>query len=133
MKIANMGGGPTFAIVGPNRIEEWRFSGVDFDGFWSASCTLVEAKYGYRQFLEQDLDGEWGPREIFNRSGRRLDFMTSTLEDFPRQAGRQQKTIDSNMPPASLIWYFSDEVVRNYVRRTFELRGVSVLCTHEPF
>ncbi len=131
LKIANMGGGPTFAIVGPNRIEEWRFSGVDFDGFWSASCTLVEAKYGYRQFLEQDLDGEWGPREIVNSSGQRLDFMSKTFDKFTSQADRQHKTIESNMPPASLTWYFSDNIVRDYVSELFEDRELPVPCIYE--
>ncbi|WP_240613777.1 Tox-REase-5 domain-containing protein, partial [Salinicola acroporae] len=134
-KIANMGGGSTFAIVGPNRIEEWRFNGVDFDGFWSASCTLVEAKYGYRQFLEQDWLGRWQPREIVNSQsqGKQLDFMASTLADFPRQADRQYAAIESHIPPASLVWYFSDGVVRDYVGRAFSATRLPVQCIYEPF
>ncbi|SPJ33565.1 Tox-REase-5 domain-containing protein [Kushneria phyllosphaerae] len=132
LKIANMGGGPHFATVGPNRIEEWKF-GVDFDGFWSASCTLIEAKYGYRRFLEQDLDGEWGPRLIVNSRGKRLDFMSKTINGFPVQARQQYYTIEGNMPPAQLLWYFSDEVVRNYVDEQFNDSLLPVPCIYEPF
>ncbi|WP_157958701.1 Tox-REase-5 domain-containing protein [Salinicola sp. CPA57] len=133
LKIANMGGGPTFAIVGPNRIEEWRFSSVDFDGFWSASCTLVEAKYGYRQFLEQDLDGNWEPRVIVNSRGQRLDFMSKAIKGFPTQASQQYDAIKSNTPPAQLAWYFSDDVVRDYVSRVFLAARLPVPCIYEPF
>lgn len=132
LQIANMGGGPAFAIVGPNRIEEWRFGGVDFDGFWAASCTLVEAKYGYRQFLEQDWLGRWRPREIVNSGGQKLDFMLKALEMFPEQASKQLRAIQPNMPPAQLLWYFSDEVVRDYVAERFANSGLPVPCIYEP-
>lgn len=132
LKIANKGGDPHFTIVGHNRIQEWKFAGVDFDGFWSPSCTLVEAKYGYRQFLEQDLDGIWGPKEIVNSRGQRLDFMATILDDFPRQAGKQQKAIEGNMPPAQLLWYFSDDIVRDYVSKAFASARLRVPCVYEP-
>jgi len=133
LKIAHMGGGPTFAIVGPNRIEEWRFSGVDFDGFWAASCTLVEAKYGYRQFLEQDWLGRWQPREIVNSQRKHLDFMSKAIKGFPTQASQQYDTIKGNTPPAQLSWYFSNEVVRNYVEEQFNDRFLPVPCVYESF
>ncbi|WP_353980135.1 Tox-REase-5 domain-containing protein [Salinicola endophyticus] len=132
LKIANMGSGPTFAIVGPNRIEEWQFNGVDFDGFWSARCTLVEAKYGYRQFLEQDWLGRWQPREIVNSQGNRLDFMSKALDEFPVQASRQQGAIANNIPPAQLSWYFSDNVVRDYTAERFMNRRLPTPCLYEP-
>ncbi|MDH4571510.1 hypothetical protein CUR86_02870 [Salinicola acroporae] len=125
LKIANMGGNPIFSIVGPNKIEEWKFNSVDFDGFWSASCTLVEAKYGYGSWLERNIEGEWQPRSI--------PFMSKLIDSFISEASAQSVAIRKNMPPATLNWFFSDSHVKELTEDEFSETGLIISCHLKGF
>ncbi|MBY6029742.1 restriction endonuclease fold toxin 5 domain-containing protein [Halomonas sp. DP8Y7-1] len=122
--IANMGGGPFFNMVG-GRIQEWRYNGVDFDGFWSSSCTLVEAKKGYERFLSIDENG-------IIREGK-VPFMITTIRNFITEAQAQVDAIAGSKPLATLRWYFSAQSVYLYFLDMFESRDMKIECYFLPY
>lgn len=133
IQIANMGGYPHFAILGKNLVEEWKYRGTWFDGFWEFECTLVEAKHGYRTFLKRNDEGAWVPRTIVNSRGESLDFLAKGLMDFTTAATRQMLLLADNTPPTTLIWFFSDVEVWRYCNKVFHRQKLRVKCVWEPF
>ncbi|MCA0973659.1 restriction endonuclease fold toxin 5 domain-containing protein [Halomonas denitrificans] len=115
--IANMGGGPFFNMV-DGKIQEWKYNGVDFDGFWSSSCTLVEAKKGYEKFLIRGNDGEWIPG--------RAPFMETVLDNFNNEAELQIFALNDSRPQAKLRWYFSADPTYQYFQIIFELKDMQI-------
>jgi hypothetical protein len=80
---------------------EWNFSGVDFDGFWSKDCTLVEAKARYDQFFSKEtLEPKW----FFDTFGA------------PRMIAqaKTQSTVANPNPPVGLNWYFMEPISYGY-------------------
>jgi len=67
LRIANLKAGPEKFAALPSgnkdqyQVTEWSYNGIsDFDGFWRAQCTLVEAKGNYDQFLDMPwVDDNW--------------------------------------------------------------------------
>lgn len=132
LQIANKGGFPHFQIKGTNRIEEWLYKGIFFDGFWEPECTLVEAKCGYKKFFEQTVTGSWKLRTVVNSRGEEFDFLSKQISKFADDALIQAAALQGNMPPARLYWFFSEIIVWNYCNRLFMRNGVPVSCFHEP-
>ncbi|MBY5942402.1 restriction endonuclease fold toxin 5 domain-containing protein [Halomonas sp. DP5N14-9] len=121
--IANMGGGPFFGMAN-GRLQEWKYNGVDFDGFWSNSCTLVEAKKGYDKFLIKK--GKiWQPKDI--------PFMISTIDSFRIEAQSQIDAIEDSIPPATLRWYFSAHPTYLYFRKLFKGSRLGIECQFLPY
>jgi hypothetical protein len=85
---------------------EWSFSGVDFDGFWSKNCTLVEAKARYDQFFSRaTLEPKWF-------------FDTFSAPRIIVQA-KTQSTVAIPNPPAGLNWYFMEPMSYGYFSKIF--------------
>ncbi|MBS8268883.1 hypothetical protein DYI26_09140 [Halomonas litopenaei] len=122
--VANMGGGPIFAMVN-GKIQEWKYRGVDFDGFWSNSCTLVEAKKGYERFFVVDDEGIITPRNI--------PFMESILEGFHDEADSQLVAIADSRPSATLRWYFSEKTVYLYFKIRYSFSGKNIESHFLPY
>lgn len=82
---------------------EWKWSGLDFDGFQSGMCLLQEAKADYDQFLLKD--------------GRPIWFFEG-FEDMKNQAIKQSAVaVPKNI--VSLSWYFmtpkTHRLMRDYL------------------
>ncbi len=96
---------------------EWQFSGLDFDGFKSAECLLVEAKAEYDQFLEQQPDGSIAPKAWY------ASFETKMLPQ-----ARTQAIAALQGAPARLHWYFQTPLAYQYMapalRRTIPLQPI---------
>lgn len=122
--IANMGGNPIFSMAN-GKVQEWKYNGVDFDGFWSYSCTLIEAKKGYESFFVRANDGSWIPGKV--------PFMGESLNAFLEQADEQSMTIGDNRPTASLRWYFSAQPTYQYFQELFRLSFIEVDCYFYPY
>ncbi|WP_371765335.1 restriction endonuclease fold toxin 5 domain-containing protein [Massilia sp.] len=84
---------------------EWNFQGIDFDGFKSQGCLLLEAKALYDQFFESAIE----PKFFFEYTG---------LKKILDEAGRQSKVIDSS-PPSQLHWHFMQPLSRAYFAKQF--------------
>ena len=84
---------------------EWNFQGIDFDGFKSQGCLLLEAKALYDQFFESATE----PKFFFEYTG---------LQKILDEAGRQSKVIDAS-PPSELHWYFMQPLSRAYFAKQF--------------
>jgi hypothetical protein len=84
---------------------EWNFRSIDFDGFKSQGCLLLEAKALYDQFFESATE----PKFFFEFTG---------LQKILDEAGRQSKVIDSS-PPSQLHWHFMQPLSRAYFARQF--------------
>jgi Restriction endonuclease fold toxin 5 len=99
-----------------NQIEEWKFSGADFDGLHPAACHLFETKHGYDGFLRED---DWSPngrptlQPWFKKSG------STAFEDIQYQAERQAKAVKPHYPKARLTWVFSSMVTKLFVYEEF--------------
>ncbi|WP_440965063.1 restriction endonuclease fold toxin 5 domain-containing protein [Massilia sp. GER05] len=84
---------------------EWNFQGIDFDGFKSQGCLLLEAKALYDQFFESATE-------------RKFFFEYTGLQKILDEAGRQSKVIDAS-PPSELHWYFMQPLSRAYFANQF--------------
>ncbi|XOC96328.1 Tox-REase-5 domain-containing protein [Burkholderia sp. 22PA0106] len=83
--------------------EGWSMEWVwmrDFDGFRADSCTLIEAKGKYDQFLDKNNEP-----------------YTKAFDDMEEQAQGQSEVVNDN-PPAKLKWYFQTERSWTYMRTT---------------
>ncbi|WP_226383131.1 restriction endonuclease fold toxin 5 domain-containing protein [Burkholderia savannae] len=94
--------------------EEWRWLGVDFDGFQPGECLLQETKGNYDQFI--DTDGR--PKRFF-----------AGFFDMSEQILNQSIVVNSN-PPARLMWYFATPKARTYMLPT--LTSARVQSVYQP-
>ncbi|MFT6606207.1 MAG: hypothetical protein ACJA2X_001410 [Halocynthiibacter sp.] len=106
------------------KIEEWNFSGVDFDGLHPAQCHLYEAKHGYEGFLEtKDWSAKGGPelREWANLA----KVYDNVFLPMVRQGRRQHSAVVPHFGDVDLTWVFSHMDTRLYVGRLFldEIKG----------
>lgn len=93
--------------------QEWSFLGIDFDGFRSSSCTLLEAKARYDQFFDPTTGT---PKWFFRRFGS-----IRLIE----QARKQSRTILSS-PPANLHWHFMQPISQAYFTMEFLGNGFPI-------
>lgn len=124
LRIANRGGGPVFRLIPPNKLEEWFFRSVEFDGFWASSCTLVEAKHNYGVRFTQDSNETWHVEDV---------PWSNPVPLFLIQASRQYYCILPYTPSASLHWYFSHPGVKELTSVEFEELNYIIACHYEPF
>ncbi len=91
---------------GPHQLNvtEWFYNGVWFDGFWRSSCTVVDAKGRYAQFLDEDG---------VPQSGFQLDVVFGGLA---AEAVRQVGAISDAMPQAKLEWHLMELSTYRYVK-----------------
>lgn len=84
---------------------EWQFEGIDFDGFRSAECLLLEAKASYDQFFNEDGTPKWF-YEQFNLTRMLLQ-------------GKRQSGVVWSSPPARLHWHFQQPRSYAFFTRAF--------------
>lgn len=97
---------------------EWNFKGVDFDGFKSQMCLLLEAKARYDQFFE--LDGT--PKFFFTYTGA-LNVMTQA---------RAQSAVVWSSPPSVLRWHFMQPISFKYFAKEFGTSFLPIQCVLTP-
>jgi len=93
---------------------EWRWAGLDFDGFKSALCQLQEAKGNYDQFFDEDDD---------------VKFFFFGFRKMGEQAVAQATAVRSN-PPATLNWYF--QTPKAYAFMTPKLTALGIVAAYVP-
>ncbi len=94
--------------IKPAWSEEWRWMGVDFDGFQPQECLMQEAKARYDQFVL--------------RSGEALWFFEG-FKAMREQVKRQARAVHAN-PPTRLLWYFMTPRTREYMLPVLADEGV---------
>nr|WP_297354504.1 restriction endonuclease fold toxin 5 domain-containing protein [uncultured Caldimonas sp.] len=85
---------------------EWQYAGVDFDGFRSAACLLLEAKARYDQFFYP----ESGDPKVF--------FQLFGVQRILMQANRQSEVVWAS-PPATLHWHFQQPLSFTFFSEAF--------------
>ncbi len=109
---------------------EYQYNGVDFDGFWMALCTLVEAKDNYTQFLDVSVS-EGG---IFSSRGiSSVDWHSwySGVEALASE-GQRQHAAARPSPPVLLQWHCSQIAATIAIAALFNERGIPILPQHTP-
>jgi hypothetical protein len=86
------------------RIMEWQFAGYSWDGIEVVTCTLLEAKYGYDEFLEDDWQGGLPRLKTWA-----IKAGIQVFVDLVTQAGEQAARIAPFRPEVSLRWVFSHQ------------------------
>ena len=94
--------------IKPAWSEEWRWMGIDFDGFQPQECLMQEAKARYDQFVGRD--------------GMPLPFFEG-FEARTDQVKRQAAAVHAN-PPTRLLWYFMTPRARQYMLPHLQRHGV---------
>ena len=101
---------------------EWRYNGVDFDGFHPLRCTLVEAKDRHTHLL-------CSFRYIDDPLVLRADFqpwsISSALPSLKDEAIRQLAAAIPR-PPVSLEWHFSEAITAVVVGSHFSFDGILI-------
>ena len=102
-------------ITGFAPFTEWNFAGVDFDGFQSAPCLLLEAKAKYDQFFD-----DFGPFEWWKG-------------DQPLMAeATKQALVAKPMPPVQLHWHFMEPHSYAYFTRIFAAMRLTIETHYTP-
>jgi hypothetical protein len=94
--------------IKPAWSEEWRWMGVDFDGFQPQECLMQEAKARYDQFVGAD--------------GEAKGFFKG-FESMKKQVRTQAAAVQSS-PPTRLLWYFMTPRTREYMLPVLTDEGV---------
>ncbi|WP_151964150.1 Tox-REase-5 domain-containing protein [Acinetobacter oleivorans] len=111
LKIANLSSPPlTFKASPPfikpgnkketTQVQEWRVTGVDFDGLWPMECILVEAKGRYAQFLQG-----------------KPDFLKNKIFDKMILEATSHKAVKDSLKTAKLNWYFYEQETKRHFDR----------------
>ncbi len=95
--------------------DEWKWQGIDFDGFMPDACMLQETKGNYDQFIDP-FTGK--PKPFF-----------SGFIGMEEQIATQANEVNSH-PPARLTWYFMTPLARQLMLRV--LMRQRVLSVYEP-
>lgn len=106
-------------ITGFTPYTEWKFGGVDFDGFRSSECLLQEAKAKYDQFFDPE-DGQ--PKFFFRLSGERKI----------RNQARAQSAVVVASSPSRLNWYFMQPLSYRYFTGAFSGEGLPIRAQLQP-
>jgi hypothetical protein len=97
---------------------EWRWLGLDWDGFQSSACLLLEAKSTYDQFFGDD--GK--PKYWFNFTG---------AADMIEQASEQSERIMEN-EPAQCHWHFMQPVSYAWFKEQASAVGLFLTVFYTP-
>jgi len=84
---------------GPTFIDEWAFAGINFDGFFSAQCLLVDAKGAYDQFFDM-----WG---------QPLDWWAYNVQEAIKEISGQSLAARPR-PPVRLEWFWQEPISYRY-------------------
>ena len=95
--------------------DEWKWEGIDFDGFMPDACMLQETKGNYDQFIDV-------------LTGLPKPFFTGFV-GMQEQILAQASVVQAN-PPARLTWYFMTPLARQYMLRV--LTRARVQSVYEP-
>jgi hypothetical protein len=95
--------------------EEWKWLGIDFDGFQPGECLLQEAKGNYDQFIDGSIPG--------------ADDFFKGFDTMESQAFDQAMEVMEN-PPARLKWYFQTPLTQK--RMAPILAGMGVQSVYQP-
>lgn len=99
---------------GAAQIEEWNFSGIDFEGLHPAFCHLFEAKHGYDNFLDEHWDGTPPTLKDWARAA---DIQVFAI--FVVQGTAQHGAVSPHYGEVKLTWIFSSMVTRLHVGSLF--------------
>ncbi len=109
-----IGGMPTASMAG--HITEWKWMGVDFDGFESGQCLLKEAKARYDQFFDEFGD----PKEWWKG-------------DEPIMAeAAAQSVVAKPQPPVQLRWHFMQPMSYRFFSKVFSAMRLPIETVFEP-
>lgn len=97
---------------------EWHFEGVDFDGFKSAMCLLLEAKGFYDQFFGKD----GSPKLFFGLFGEKKIMAQA----------RVQSGVVWTSPPALLQWHFQQPISFAHFARKFGSSLLPIQAFYTP-
>jgi hypothetical protein len=111
MRIAQMPPAPA------GYLSEWKFNGVQFDGFVSGQCLLKEAKGRYDQFFD-----DFGTVRTWWSEGR---------DDLIDEAMRQGLAAQPR-PPTRLRWHFMQPVSYRFFSRIIRAAYPDVEVVFEP-
>ncbi|AJX81534.1 restriction endonuclease fold toxin 5 domain-containing protein [Burkholderia pseudomallei] len=89
--------------------EEWRWLGVDFDGFQSGECLLQETKGNYDQFLDGSIP----------KADQWFDGFRSMQDQIIAQG-----TVVRANPPARLMWYFATPLAQKKMATALARMGI---------
>jgi len=119
-----------YHIPESNMIEEWNFSGVDFDGLHPAECLLFEVKHGYDGFLETN-DWNAGGRPNINPN---MPWAKDIFKRMVDQARRQHTVVAPLHPEVRLTWVFSSMETQVFVYQKFLDKGLWLIePEHRPW
>ncbi|OMS91789.1 hypothetical protein AQ749_29785, partial [Burkholderia pseudomallei] len=89
--------------------EEWRWLGVDFDGFQPGECLLQETKGNYDQFLDGSIP----------KADQWFDGFRSMQDQIIAQG-----TVVRANPPARLMWYFATPLAQKKMATALARMGI---------
>jgi hypothetical protein len=98
-------------------VHEWKFSGIDFDGFQSSSCVLKEAKAKYDYF--------------FNDLGRIKEWWSGDA-DLIEQAVKQSNAVRPIWEKTKLNWYFMEPKSYRYFSKIFDDLQLAIETKFQP-
>jgi hypothetical protein len=102
----------------PAGLTEWRWMGIDFDGFESDRCLLKEAKSSYDQFFA-------APGEF------RYPFQQRIFEEMLARA-EAQDVVAQPKPPVQLHWYFMEPMSFQYMVPLMRLATPQIRVIFQP-
>ncbi len=118
-------------ISGFPRNVEYRYNGVDFDGFWRPVCTLIEAKDNYAFFLRVTTsDGLFSDPSI-DRVAWRSGMGDAQKAKFLAQA-TSQKRAATPTPPVMLQWHCAQIALTIILTQEFQGLLIPVIYTPNP-
>lgn len=85
-------------------INEWQFAAYSWDGIEPGPCVMLEAKFGYYEFLEDDWGGD-RPR----MKDRAIRAGVNTFTRFVTQSSEQVGRLLPFQPDVGLKWVFSHQ------------------------
>ncbi|MCS3391646.1 restriction endonuclease fold toxin 5 domain-containing protein [Burkholderia thailandensis] len=94
--------------------EEWNWYNVDFDGFLSDECLLLEAKGDYDQFFSRSTNKPFRWFKGFSKITREIEV--------------RAMVIHAN-PPTKLKYYFQTPLTMSYFRTTLAENGIPFVVT----
>ena len=111
MRIAQMPAAPAGYLT------EWRFNGVDFDGFDTSQCMLKEAKGKYDQFFDEfrQVRGWWAAGA------------DKLIEEAYRQGAAAMPR-----PPVQLRWHFMEPLSYRYFSKIIKAAYPDIEVQFQP-
>jgi len=120
-----------YYIPTSNMIEEWTFSGVDFDGLHPTECLLFEAKHGYDGFLEMN---DWTASGRPVLKGWIIASGSDPFKNARDQSRRHNAVVAPHWPDLRIKWVFSQLITLIFLQQYFLDSGFVIIDTeHRPW